>query len=386
MTSDFIVGFCGETEEDFQKTYDLVAECRFKNSFIFKYSERPGTKGAELYADDVPVRGEEPPQQRAARAAEPHQRAGQPAVPRPARARCSSKGRASGPNTAAKTRATCVQLTGRTPDDRIVVFDGNPRLIGQIIPVAIYDVAPHTLFGAVVTEHVGPACNFSANPADACTMTASAILRPMAPPASGSMRGDARRELAVDRDALARRPRLAGRAGPTRPRAADVLAQAAVCAAPILASAPPDSDAALQWLIEATGRRGNARRSDAAAAVLSTQSLSHSAHSVTRSAHLYEPFLHALRPNQPQTATASSSRRSRSPTTSSAKSTRLLRDDFGLPDGLAAQSAFRNPQFRNSLLDPACGTGVFLLAVIDLPALAAWPTAGTTSSPTCCRG
>src|SRR5207302_5548223 len=54
VTSDFIVGFCGETEDDFQKTYELVAECRFKNSFIFKYSERPGTKGAELYADDIP--------------------------------------------------------------------------------------------------------------------------------------------------------------------------------------------------------------------------------------------------------------------------------------------------------------------------------------------
>jgi tRNA-2-methylthio-N6-dimethylallyladenosine synthase len=50
-----------------------------------------------------------------------------------------------------------VQLVGRTPDDRIVVFDGQPRLIGEIIPLAIYDVAPHTLFGAVVTEHVGPA-------------------------------------------------------------------------------------------------------------------------------------------------------------------------------------------------------------------------------------
>src|SRR5207302_11368666 len=54
VTSDFIVGFCGETEDDFRKTYDLVGECRFKNSFIFKYSERPGTKGAELYADDIP--------------------------------------------------------------------------------------------------------------------------------------------------------------------------------------------------------------------------------------------------------------------------------------------------------------------------------------------
>jgi tRNA-2-methylthio-N6-dimethylallyladenosine synthase len=49
-----------------------------------------------------------------------------------------------------------VQLTGRTPDDRIVVFDGQKRLIGQIIPLAIYDVSAHTLFGAVVTEHTGP--------------------------------------------------------------------------------------------------------------------------------------------------------------------------------------------------------------------------------------
>ena len=45
VTSDFIVGFCGETDEDFQLTCDAVRECRFKNSFIFKYSERPGTKG-----------------------------------------------------------------------------------------------------------------------------------------------------------------------------------------------------------------------------------------------------------------------------------------------------------------------------------------------------
>ena len=54
VTSDFIVGFCGETEEDFQQTVELVRDARFKNSFIFKYSPRPGTKAAELYADDVP--------------------------------------------------------------------------------------------------------------------------------------------------------------------------------------------------------------------------------------------------------------------------------------------------------------------------------------------
>src|SRR5918911_844334 len=54
VSSDFIVGFCGETEASFQRTCDLVRTAGFKNSFIFKYSPRPGTKGDELYPDDVP--------------------------------------------------------------------------------------------------------------------------------------------------------------------------------------------------------------------------------------------------------------------------------------------------------------------------------------------
>src|SRR6266849_6244937 len=53
ISSDFIVGFCGETEESFERTCALVASAGFKNSFIFKYSPRPGTKGDELFADDV---------------------------------------------------------------------------------------------------------------------------------------------------------------------------------------------------------------------------------------------------------------------------------------------------------------------------------------------
>ena len=53
-TSDFIVGFCGETEDDFAATVRLVEESRFKNSFIFKYSPREGAKSFDLYPDDVP--------------------------------------------------------------------------------------------------------------------------------------------------------------------------------------------------------------------------------------------------------------------------------------------------------------------------------------------
>ena len=49
-----------------------------------------------------------------------------------------------------------LQLTGRTMCDRIVVFDGSPRLIGQIMPIMIYDTTPFTLLGSVVTSCVGP--------------------------------------------------------------------------------------------------------------------------------------------------------------------------------------------------------------------------------------
>lgn len=154
VTSDFIVGFCGETEEDFQKTYDLVAECRFKNSFIFKYSERPGTKGAELYPDDIPFEvknrrnNELLELQNRISEQDNQQLLGQ-------RALVLVEGASERAKKHGQHQRDIVQLTGRTPCDRIVVFDGNPRLTGQIVPVAIYDVSAHTLFGAVVTEHVG---------------------------------------------------------------------------------------------------------------------------------------------------------------------------------------------------------------------------------------
>jgi tRNA-2-methylthio-N6-dimethylallyladenosine synthase len=162
VTSDFIVGFCGETEEDFQRTYDLVAECRFKNSFIFKYSERPGTKGAELYADDVLF---EIKNRRNNELLELQNRISEQDSQRFLGQRVEVL--VEGPSDRAKKRGDdrgdLLQLTGRTPDDRIVVFDGPDRLIGQIIPVAIYDVSPHTLFGAVVTDHisVGPVLNLA---------------------------------------------------------------------------------------------------------------------------------------------------------------------------------------------------------------------------------
>ncbi len=53
-------------------------------------------------------------------------------------------------------RSEVAQLVGRTHCDRIVVFDGNRRQIGQLLDVAVYDANAFTLFGSVVTAHVGP--------------------------------------------------------------------------------------------------------------------------------------------------------------------------------------------------------------------------------------
>jgi tRNA-2-methylthio-N6-dimethylallyladenosine synthase len=160
VTSDFIVGFCGETEDDFQLTMDLVRESRFKNSFIFKYSERPGTKGAELYADDVPEdvkrrrNNELLALQNEISEADNQSYIGQQMtvlVEGPSKHVAASLRDAE--SNFAENR---LQLTGRTHCDRIVVFDGNRRQIGHFLPIVIYDANAHTLFGEVVTRHSGP--------------------------------------------------------------------------------------------------------------------------------------------------------------------------------------------------------------------------------------
>ncbi|MBX6311702.1 MAG: tRNA (N6-isopentenyl adenosine(37)-C2)-methylthiotransferase MiaB [Isosphaeraceae bacterium] len=148
VSSDFIVGFCGETEASFRKTVALVERSRFKNSFIFKYSPRRGTKADELYADDVPEevkkrRNNELLAVQTAISLEDNRpfigRTVEVLVEGPSKA--SQKREGDGPR----------QLTGRTACDRIVVFEGNERLIGQFIPVEIEDASAVTLFGRVVT-------------------------------------------------------------------------------------------------------------------------------------------------------------------------------------------------------------------------------------------
>jgi tRNA-2-methylthio-N6-dimethylallyladenosine synthase len=164
VSSDFIVGFCGETEESFEKTCELVRTSGFKNSFIFKYSPRPGTKGDELYADDVP---EEVKKRRNNDLLAIQNKVSLADHLRMVGRRVSVLVEGPSKNGLKQDASGPVQMTGRTMSDHIVVFDGNPRLAGQILNVDIHEATSFTLFGSVVTgEHVGIVEH--AAPADAC--------------------------------------------------------------------------------------------------------------------------------------------------------------------------------------------------------------------------
>ena len=150
VSSDFIVGFCGETEASFEKSIALVERSRFKNSFIFKYSPRTGTKADTLFIDDVPEdvkkrRNSELLTVQNRISAEDNRtfagRTVEVLVEGPSKMTAGDPARPDG----------LMQLAGRTWCDRIVLFEGPARLIGEFVDVEIEEVTPVTLFGRAAT-------------------------------------------------------------------------------------------------------------------------------------------------------------------------------------------------------------------------------------------
>ncbi|MCH9697516.1 MAG: tRNA (N6-isopentenyl adenosine(37)-C2)-methylthiotransferase MiaB [Gammaproteobacteria bacterium] len=143
LSSDFIVGFPGETEADFGETLDLIDHIGFDQSFSFVYSARPGTPAAEL---DDPV----PLETKKQWLAELQQRITHNA----ARISRNMVGTVQSVLIDGHARKTPQQLSGRTENNRIVNFDGPQRLIGQLIDVEITEALPNSLRGRVkLTEH-----------------------------------------------------------------------------------------------------------------------------------------------------------------------------------------------------------------------------------------
>jgi len=139
ISSDFIVGFPGETNEEFEQTMNLIAQVNFDMSFSFIYSARPGTPAADM-PDDVT---EEEKKQRLYLLQE---RINQQAA-QYSRRMLGTEQRVlvEGPS-----KKDIMELTGRTENNRIVNFQGSPDMIGKFVDIKITDVYTNSLRGDVV--------------------------------------------------------------------------------------------------------------------------------------------------------------------------------------------------------------------------------------------
>ncbi len=141
LSSDFIVGFPGETEEDFEKTMKLIEDVGFDTSFSFVYSPRPGTPAVEL-EDDTPQNV------KLARLARLQKRIEEQAMAI-SQAMVGTVQRVLVEGTSKKDAS---ELAGRTDNNRVVNFVGNPRLINHFVDVTITSALPHSLRGEIVTR------------------------------------------------------------------------------------------------------------------------------------------------------------------------------------------------------------------------------------------
>jgi len=178
IASDIIVGFCGETEAEFEETKDLLCQIRFKNNYIFQYSPRPKTQAEKSLPDDVPREIKkrrnhellalqnqialEDNQRFVGQTVEilieglskkPHLENGDQKTDEPRtlhQIQGLEQDRYKNKAADACIRPTWLQLVGRTRGDYITVFNGTRDLIGQIRRVTIHKVSAVTLFGQLV--------------------------------------------------------------------------------------------------------------------------------------------------------------------------------------------------------------------------------------------
>lgn len=140
ITTDIIVGFCGETDEEFQGTFDLMKEIGFDSIFAFKYSPRQGTYAAENMSDDVP----ESVKDKRLEALLGYQRN---ITFEKNESLIGSDQEALAYGTDRMKRGF---ITGRIADNRIVHFSGNEDLIGDIVRVRITAANKNSLSGEVI--------------------------------------------------------------------------------------------------------------------------------------------------------------------------------------------------------------------------------------------
>jgi tRNA-2-methylthio-N6-dimethylallyladenosine synthase len=143
ISSDFIVGFPGETEHDFEQTMKLVDEVRFDGSFSFIYSARPGTPAASLRDDTPHAVKLERLQRLQARLQELSEEYSRAMVG--TRQRVLVEG---------ASRKHAAELAARTENNRVVNFPGHPGMVGRYVEVDITAAAPHSLRGRLADTNL----------------------------------------------------------------------------------------------------------------------------------------------------------------------------------------------------------------------------------------
>jgi tRNA-2-methylthio-N6-dimethylallyladenosine synthase len=146
LSSDFIIGFPGETEQDYQHTLDLIDTVGFDQSFSFIYSRRPGTPAADL-PDDVPAVVKQARLQRLQhRINDMAQRISRNMVGTVQRVLVDRP-----------ARKDPQEISGRTENNRVVNFAGPGDLIGQFADVRITAAYPNSLRGELLDQLPGVA-------------------------------------------------------------------------------------------------------------------------------------------------------------------------------------------------------------------------------------
>ncbi|TXH65539.1 MAG: tRNA (N6-isopentenyl adenosine(37)-C2)-methylthiotransferase MiaB, partial [Tolumonas sp.] len=155
ISSDFIVGFPGESDDDFERTMKLIEEVQFDTSYSFIFSARPGTPAADM-PDDTPMEVKKERlyrlQQTINNQAMQYSRQMHGTVQRIL---------VEGPSS-----QNIMELRGRTENNRVVNFAGDARLIGQFVDVEITEALPHSLRGTIVRTEAEMDLRQSVKPAD----------------------------------------------------------------------------------------------------------------------------------------------------------------------------------------------------------------------------
>ncbi len=139
LSSDFIIGFPGETDEDFEATMDLIEQVGYDTSFSFIYSARPGTPASDL-ADDVPMEVKQARLQRLQKRI----------VEMAADISASMVGSKQTVLVDRPARKDPKQISGRTENNRVVNFDGDHALIGKFVDLEITEALPNSLRGKII--------------------------------------------------------------------------------------------------------------------------------------------------------------------------------------------------------------------------------------------